>query len=150
VKNREKSVDKVDVYNLKRFVGPQDQWIDRACEELREGRKQSHWMWFIFPQMAGLGTSDNAIRYGISSCQEAEAYSKHSILGPRLRHCTQLVMRVKGHPIEYIFGNIDTRKFRSSMTLFANAAPDGKIFADALQKFFAGIPDQMTIDLLKS
>jgi len=133
---------------LKRFVDAQNRWFERACRELSEGHKQSHWMWFIFPQLRGLGSSAMANRYGISSRQEAEAYLGDPILGPRLTHCTQLVMLVEGHSIEQIFGNPDDLKFRSSMTLFANTAAENKIFKDALQKYFGGKQDQLTINRL--
>ncbi len=135
-------------YDLQRFVDAQNGCFERVCEELREGHKQSHWMWFVFPQISGLGHSPMANRYAISSRKEAEAYLRNPILGPQLRHCTQLVVLVKGLTIEEIFGNPDYLKFRSSMTLFANATSENQIFKDALQKYFAGEPDQVTIDLL--
>jgi uncharacterized protein (DUF1810 family) len=135
-----------DPYNLRRFVEAQNDCFETVCAELREGRKQSHWMWFIFPQLKGLGRSSIAIRYAISSTQEAQAYLEHSILGPRLIHCTELVLRVEGRSVEQIFGTPDDLKFRSSMTLFANAASENTVFKDALQKYFAGEPDQLTID----
>ena len=137
-----------DPYDLQRFVDAQSRCFDRVCRELSEGHKQSHWMWFIFPQLKGLGHSAMALRYAISSRQEAEAYLRNPILGPRLRHCTQLVMVVEGRSIEEIFEAPDDLKFRSSMTLFASTAAEGKIFKDALQKYFAGKPDPLTIDLL--
>lgn len=137
-----------DPYNLQRFVDAQSHCYERVCEELSEGYKQSHWMWFIFPQIAGLGHSAMAERYAISSQQEAEAYLQHPILGPRLRHCTNLVLRIEGRSVEQIFGYPDDLKFRSSMTLFANTVGDNDIFKDALQKFFVGKPDQLTLDRL--
>ncbi len=137
-----------DPYDLQRFVEAQSRWFDRVCKELSEGCKQSHWMWFIFPQLKGLGHSAMANRYAISSRQEAEVYLRDRILGSRLRHCTQLVMLVEGRSIKEIFGKPDDMKFRSSMTLFANTATENKIFKDALQKYFAGKPDQLTIDRL--
>jgi len=137
-----------DPYDLQRFVDAQSRCFDRACRELSEGRKQSHWMWFIFPQLKGLGHSAMANRYAISSRQVAEAYLRNPILGPRLRQCTQLVMLVEGRSIERIFGTPDDLKFRSSMTLFANTAGENKIFQEALRKYFAGKPDPLTIDLL--
>src|SRR5258708_38302448 len=135
-----------DPYDLQRFVNAQSNCFEQVCRELSEGQKQSHWMWFIFPQLKGLGHSAMAIRYAISSLQEAEAYLRNPILGPRLRHCTQLVMLVESRSVDQIFGSPDDLKFRSSMTLFANTAAENKIFKDALQKYFAGIPDQLTID----
>jgi uncharacterized protein (DUF1810 family) len=135
-----------DPYDLRRFVDAQRDCFEQVCSELSQDRKQSHWMWFIFPQLKGLGHSAMADRYAISSLQEAEAYLRHPTLGPRLRHCTQLVMLVAGRSIGQILGSPDDLKFRSSMTLFANTAAENKIFKDALQKYFAGIPDQLTID----
>jgi len=137
-----------DPYDLQRFVDAQSRCFDRVCRELSEGHKQTHWMWFIFPQLKGLGHSAMALRYAISSRQEAEAYLSNPILGSRLRHCTQLVMVVEGRSIEEIFEVPDDLKFRSSMTLFANTAGENKIFKAALQKYFAGKPDPLTIDLL--
>jgi uncharacterized protein (DUF1810 family) len=137
-----------DPYDLQRFVDAQSRCFDRVCRELSEGHKQTHWRWFIFPQFKGLGHSATALRYAISSRQEAEAYLRNPILGSRLRHCTQLVMVVKGRSIEEIFEAPDDLKFRSSMTLFANTAGEDKIFQEALRKYFAGKPDPLTIDLL--
>jgi len=138
-----------DPYDLQRFVEAQSGCYEQVCRELGEGRKQSHWMWFIFPQLKGLGHSSMANRYAISSRQEAEAYLAHPILGPRLRHCTQLVILIEGRSIQQIFGVPDDLKFRSSMTLFANTARENKFCKDALQKYFAGIPDQLTLDRLQ-
>jgi uncharacterized protein (DUF1810 family) len=137
-----------DPYDLQRFVEAQSGCFERVCGELREGRKQSHWMWFIFPQPKGLGSSPMAIRYAISSKQEAAAYLDHPVLGRPLRHCTELVVSVDGRSIKQIFGVPDDLKFRSSMTLFANATPENGIFKDALDKYFAGKADQLTIDRL--
>jgi len=137
-----------DPYDLRRFVDAQSGCFEQVCRELSEGRKQSHWMWFIFPQLKGLGHSAMANKYAISSRHEAEAYLRHPILGSRLSHCTQLVMLVEGRPIDQIFESPDDLKFRSSMTLFAATATENKIFKDALQKYFAGKPDQLTIDRL--
>lgn len=132
-------------YNLQRFVDAQSHCYERVCRELSEGCKRSHWMWFIFPQITGLGRSAMAEEYAISSLEEAEAYLQHPILGPRLRRCTSLVLSVQGRSVEQIFGYPDDLKFRSSMTLFANTHGDNAIFRDALQKFFAGKPDQLTL-----
>ena len=137
-----------DPYDLARFVDAQRRMFDIACEELRQGRKQSHWMWYVFPQIKGLGSSPMAIKYAISSIVEADAYLGHPILGPRLRHCTGLVMLIKGRSIEQIFGYPDDLKFRSSMTLFANTTSENQIFKDALQEYFAGKLDQLTLDRL--
>jgi len=134
-----------DPHNLQRFVDAQSRCYDQVCEELSEGYKQSHWMWFIFPQLKGLGHSPMANHYGISSLQEAEAYLQHAVLGPRLRHCTDLVVRTEGRSVEEIFGEPDDLKFRSCMTLFAQTAGDAAIFKAVLQKFFAGQPDPLTL-----
>src|SRR5437879_11108133 len=109
-----------DPCDLQRFVDAQSGSFERACEELQKGRKQSHWMWFIFPQLRGLGRSSMAERYGISSLQEAEAYLNHSLLGSRLRLCTELVLKIEGRSAEQLFGAPDDLKFRSCMTLFAS------------------------------
>jgi uncharacterized protein (DUF1810 family) len=127
----------VDPYDLQRFVDAQDEDYEQVCAELRSGRKTGHWIWFIFPQLRGLGHSSMSVKYGISSQQEAVAYLKHPVLGPRLEECTRLVNLVEGRTIDQIFGGIDTLKFRSSMTLFAGAAPENPIFKDALDKYFA-------------
>jgi len=135
-------------YDLHRFVDAQSGCFEQACRELSEGQKQSHWMWFIFPQLRGLGQSAMAKRYAISSRQEAEAYLRNPILGSRLRHCTQLVMLVKGRSIDQIFGAPDDLKFQSSMTLFANTSGEDKIFQEALRKYFAGKHDSFTVERL--
>ena len=137
-----------DPYNLFRFVQAQKSVFEQACAELAEGRKQSHWMWFIFPQIKGLGHSFTATEFAISSREEAEAYLRHPILGSRLRRCTQLVLNVEGRSIEDIFGYPDYLKFRSSMTLFANATQENRVFKDALQKYFGGEPDPLTLERL--
>ena len=136
-----------DPYNLDRFVHAQDGIYERVREELRAGRKTSHWMWFIFPQLRGLGQSQMAHTYGIASRAEAEAYLNHPVLGQRLRECTRLVNAVQGSSVEEIFGYPDDLKFRSSMTLFA-AGPNGQVFETALEKYFAGQPDRRTLELL--
>ena len=128
-----------DPHHLQRFVDAQDPVYSSVCAELRRGRKQSHWMWFVFPQLRGLGSSAMAAKFAIASRQEAEAYLEHPILGPRLRECTRLVNLVEGRPIDQIFGYPDDLKFRSSMTLFASVeGGDTQIFKDALQRYFAG------------
>src|SRR6266481_10159658 len=137
-----------DPYDLQRFVDAQSHCFTQVCRELSEGHKQSHWMWFIFPQLRGLGHSAMANRYAISSRQEAEAYLKNPILGSRLRHCTQLVMLVEGRSIDQIFGVPDDLKFQSSMTLFANTSGEDKIFQEALRKYFAGKHDSLTVERL--
>ena len=137
-----------DSHNLQRFVDAQNPDYEQVCSELRAGHKRTHWIWFIFPQLKGLGRSETASYYGIASRQEAEAYLAHPILGPRLRECTRLVNAVEGRSIDQIFGYPDNLKFRSSMTLFASTATENQIFEDALQKYFAGEPDQRTVELL--
>ena len=138
-----------DPFNLQRFVEAQRDEINIVRTELAGGRKQSHWMWFIFPQLRGLGQSWAANHYGISGSAEAEAYLDHPRLGPRLIDCTQLVNHIKGRSAEEIFGDIDAMKFRSSMTLFSVAAEDQTIFHDALEQYFSGQRDVRTIELLK-
>lgn len=137
-----------DQFNLERFVTAQHDEIDRACAELMQGYKEGHWMWFVFPQLRGLGKSWMAKHYAISSRAEAEAYLRHPILGPRLVQCTELANLVEGGYVEEIFGGIDSMKFRSSMTLFAEVGRDRPAFARALSKYFAGQPDRLTLDLL--
>jgi uncharacterized protein (DUF1810 family) len=137
-----------DPYNLQRFVDAQSSVIEQVISELRQGRKRGHWMWFIFPQISGLGHSATAARFAISSRQEAEAYLNHPILGPRLRECTRLLTLVEGRSIQEILGYPDDLKFRSSLTLFARVAPDSWIFQDALDKFYDGEPDGMTLERL--
>ena len=137
-----------DAYNLQRFLDAQEGVYDTVLSELRAGRKSSHWIWFIFPQIAGLGHSEMARQFAITSLDEAKAYLRHPILGPRLRACTQLVLEVNGRSAEEIFGYPDHLKFRSCMTLFLTAAPDHTLFNDALIKYFDGKPDQLTLDIL--
>jgi uncharacterized protein (DUF1810 family) len=129
-------------------VGAQAPVYDRVCAELRSGRKRSHWMWFIFPQIAGLGSSPMAQRYAISSPQEAQAYLKHPVLGGRLQECTRLVLDVEGRSALEILGSPDDMKFCSCMTLFARAAPEEPVFRDALQKYFDGKEDPLTLGRL--
>ena len=130
-----------DPFNLERFVDAQAPVYDEVCRELKAGRKQSHWMWFIFPQIAGLGQSPISVRFAIASLDEAKAYLAHPILGARLRECARLILDVEGRTAREIFGSIDEMKLRSSMTLFAHAAPDGDLFQRCLGKYFAGSPD---------
>jgi uncharacterized protein (DUF1810 family) len=137
-----------DPYDLQRFVDAQSGVYEQVCRELEEGRKQSHWMWFIFPQLRGLGHSAMANRYAISSRDEAEAYLAHPLLGTRLRQCTSLVMALEGRSIEQIFDEPDNLKFHSSMTLFSRVDSESELFTNALKKYFAGKPDQLTLDRL--
>ena len=140
--------DNVDQYNLQRFVEAQGPTFGQVTSELRAGKKMSHWMWFIFPQIRGLGRSPTAIEYAISGLDEARAYLRHPVLGPRLKECTELVLLVVNRPVAQIFGSPDDMKFRSCMTLFAQVSPQGNIFVKALQKYFRGVPDQLTLDRL--
>ena len=138
-----------DPHDLQRFVDAQAPVFERVRSELREGRKASHWMWFVFPQVEGLGSSELARRFAISSREEAEAYLAHPVLGPRLLECTRLVNLVERRPIGQIFGSPDDMKFRSSMTLFAHVAPGNGVFQEALQKYFGGQPDPATLERLR-
>ena len=136
-----------DPYHLQRFVEAQESVYADVRAELSAGRKRSHWMWFVFPQVAGLGFSAMAQRFAIGSRAEALAYLAHDILGPRLIECTGLVMGVAGKSIHDILGSPDDLKFRSSMTLFG-AVSDNPLFAEALARYFAGVRDQATLDIL--
>jgi uncharacterized protein (DUF1810 family) len=135
-----------DFYRLARFVDAQERAFDQACAELRAGAKRGHWMWFVFPQIEGLGASETARRFAISCRAEAEAYLRHPVLGPRLRECAELVNGVNGRSAREIFGHPDDLKFHSSMTLFASVASDGAVFERALQKYFAGGLDRLTME----
>jgi len=129
-----------DCFDLHRFVDAQAPVYEQVRREMEAGRKQSHWMWFIFPQIAGLGQSPMSIRFAIASLDEAKAYLAHSVLGARLRECVRLTLDVQGKNAREIFGSVDETKFRSSMTLFAQAAPDEELFQRCLGKYFAGDP----------
>ena len=135
-------------FDLERFVAAQDPVWDDVLAELRRGRKASHWMWFVFPQVAGLGSSAMSQRYAISSLDEARAYLAHPVLGPRLREVVALVLAAEGRDADEIFGSIDARKLRSSMTLFHRAAPDEPLFSAVLDRFFAGRADDATDERL--
>ena len=137
-----------DAYNLQRFLDAQERVYDTVLEELRAGRKSSHWIWFIFPQIAGLGHSAMAQQFAIGSLDEAKAYLQHPLLGPRLRECTQLVLNIEGRTVEEIFGYPDNLKFRSCMTLFMASTTDNTLFKNALHKYFDSQPEQMTLDIL--
>lgn len=137
-----------DVHNLDRFVKAQSEVYRQACSELRAGRKTGHWMWFIFPQLQGLGLSEMARRYAISSLDEARAYLEHPVLGPRLRECAQLLILIPSEGIREIMGDPDDLKLRSSMTLFAKATSDNDIFLEVLRKYFQGETDPLTEQLL--
>jgi uncharacterized protein (DUF1810 family) len=137
-------------WGLERFVEAQEGVYAEVVEELRAGWKRGHWMWFIFPQIRGLGHSPMAERYAIGSREEAAAYLQHAVLGPRLRECTRLVVDVKGKTVKEIFGFPDDLKFRSCMTLFARATKDNEIFKEAAEKYFGGAWDRLTLERLKS
>jgi uncharacterized protein (DUF1810 family) len=138
-------------YDLERFVRAQEGVYEQACSELRAGRKRSHWMWFIFPQIHGLGSSEMAVLYAISSIEEAKAYLEHPVLGQRLREATGITLEIKGKTAEEIFGYPDNLKFHSSMTLFAQAAEiseEDLVFSQALDKYFGGREDAGTMERL--
>lgn len=139
-----------DPYDLQRFVVAQQPVYNKVCEELRQGCKRSHWMWFIFPQIQGLGHSPMARKFALSSLAEANAYLEHPLLGTRLRACCQLVAAVENRSIDEIFGSPDNMKFRSSLTLFALAAPHDPLFDDCLRKYFGGDPDPATLAQLQA
>lgn len=145
-----------DPYNLRRFLDAQNQQLnpasgsiyDEACRELTAEFKEGHWMWFVFPQIKGLGKSALSRQFAISSLAEAKAFLDHPILGPRLRECVGLMNRIQGRTAEQILGGIDEMKFRSSMTLFSRATNDNEIFLAALEKYFQGKPDNATLERL--
>ncbi len=137
-----------DPYDLQRFVDAQKDVFDAVCAELAAGRKRGHWMWFIFPQLKGLGRSSTAQFYGISGREEAEEYLRHPVLGQRLRRCTQLLLGVQGRSISEIVGSPDDMKFRSCMTLFAEVAQDKQVFVEAVKKYYDGKFDDWTLSHL--
>jgi uncharacterized protein (DUF1810 family) len=139
-----------DRYGLERFVAAQNQagTYDAAVDELRSGRKRSHWMWFVFPQIAGLGQTPTSRKYAISSLDEARAYLAHPVLGRRLIECAEILGQHRGRSAEEIFGGIDAMKLRSSMTLFAYADSANPIFVQVLEAYFGGVPDEATERLL--
>ena len=135
-------------FDLERFVHAQDPVYASVLDELDSGHKRTHWMWFIFPQIAGLGSSAMARKYAIASTDEAAAYLAHPVLGKRLRECSARVLALHGHDIGAIFGSPDDRKFHSSMTLFSEVAPDEAVFQDCINEFFDGLSDEATLDRL--
>jgi len=143
-------VNDPDQFDLQRFIEAQDRVYDNVLAELRNGAKRSHWIWFVFPQLRGLGRSDTAQHYGISSLDEARAYLAHPVLGARLRECTGLVAAIGGRSVDEIFGWPDNLKVRSSMTLFAHATDDNAGFREVLDKFYDGEEDPVTVELLNS
>lgn len=137
-----------DPHDLARFVTAQEGIYEDALAEIRRGHKESHWMWFVFPQVAGLGVSPTAQYYAIGSLAEARAYLAHPVLGPRLTACADAVLGVEGRTAHEIFGSPDDLKLRSSMTLFAQVAPGDSVFRRVLTRYYAGKPDQRTLELL--
>lgn len=145
------SSERADPFDLRRFVDAQDRVYDTVLAELRSGRKRSHWIWFVFPQLQSLGRSPTAIRYGIASLAEAKAYLGHQVLGPRLRECARVVAGVRGSSADEIFGWPDNLKVRSSMTLFARAAESAEVQADfraVLDRLYDGVEDALTVEQL--
>ena len=137
-----------DPYDLERFVEAQRGVFEQACAELRRGRKAGHWIWFIFPQIAGLGFSGMSQWYSIRSLDEARAYLAHPVLGVRLREICEIVSGIKDKTAHEIFGSPDDMKLRSSMTLFARAAEDDAVFIEVLRKYFGGVEDERTVELM--
>jgi uncharacterized protein (DUF1810 family) len=142
---REKENEMAESFNLQRFLDAQAPVYRQVLAELGAGAKRSHWMWFVFPQIAGLGRSETARFFAVGSRAEAAAYLAHPILGPRLRECCRLAIAVEGRSAREIFGSPDDMKFRSSLTLFAAVAPDDTVFSEALRKFFGGEADAATL-----
>ena len=137
-----------DPYNLSRFLKAQGPVYEQALAEIRAGRKRTHWMWYVFPQFAGLGHSPTSVHYAVASSDEAETYLAHPILGPRLIECAEAVLENEGRSASDIFGSPDDLKLRSSATLFAAVAPDGSVFHRIIDKFFDGEQDVRTIELM--
>ena len=138
-----------DQYNLERFVKQQEHSYDTAYRELSAGSKQSHWMWWIFPQIVGLGMTSTSVEYSIKSMEEAKAYLEHPVLGKNLRDISSLLLSIKQNNASIVFGYPDDLKLRSSMTLFAEAAPDEEVFQKVLDKFFSGKKDTRTLVILR-
>jgi uncharacterized protein (DUF1810 family) len=137
-------------HDLDRFVDAQAPIYDVALAELRAGAKRSHWMWFIFPQLAGLGSSDTARRFAIASLEEADGYLRHPVLGPRLIECAEAVLAVQGRSAHEVFGSPDDRKLHSSATLFSRVSTAGSVFHRLLERYFNGAPDAKTLALLEN
>lgn len=135
-----------DTFHLQRFVDAQDTGgvYDAAVRELRAGRKQTHWMWFVFPQVAGLGRSPTAVRFAVAGLPEARAYVAHPVLGPRLLRCARVLTELPLTDAAQVLGPVDAQKLQSSMTLFARAAPGERVFQDVLEQYFAGVADDGT------
>jgi uncharacterized protein (DUF1810 family) len=139
-----------DVFDLQRFIDAQARDYPSVIDELSAGRKRSHWIWYVFPQIRGLGESAMSRQYAISGRDEARCYWEHPVLGARLRECTQLVLNLRGRTADEIFPYPDSLKFRSCMTLFERCAADPAIFREALLKYFGGEPDRLTLDILET
>ena len=137
-----------DPFNLSRFVRAQEDDYQQALSEIRRGRKRTHWMWYIFPQVEGLGSSPTSREYSIKGIEEAKAYLEHAVLGPRLLECAEAVLQVEGRSAAGIFGFPDDLKLRSSVTLFRCVSPPGSVFERVLEKYFDGEPDAATLRLL--
>ena len=140
--------DNPDSHDLKRFLGAQEGVYERALSELRAGRKRTHWMWYIFPQIGGLGMSETAKRYSIKSIEEAREYLEHPVLGPRLLRCAEAMLALEGRSVSEIFGSPDDLKLRSCMTLFARVAEPGSVFVRVLEKYYKGVQDEKTLSIL--
>jgi uncharacterized protein (DUF1810 family) len=138
----------MDPYDLERFVQAQERDYSQALSEVRRGRKVSHWMWYIFPQFEGLGSSWTSRRYSVKSVEEAKAYLNHPVLGPRLVECARAVVDVQGRSALEIFGSPDDMKLRSCATLFASVSPQGSVFHEIIDKYFGGQPDERTLRLI--
>ena len=139
-----------DPFDLQRFVDAQEAVYEDVVAELRAGRKRSHWMWFVFPQLRELGRSSTAVHFGIRSRDEAVAYLEHDVLGPRLRRCAQLAAGSGAVTAQALMGSVDALKLRSSMTLFAGVTDHSRDFVDVLEKYYDGEPDPLTVELLGS
>ena len=137
-----------DPHNLNRFVQAQEHDYDQALSEIRAGRKRSHWMWYVFPQFTGLGSSPTSAHYAIESVQEATAYLAHPVLGPRLLECADAALQIEGRSALEVFGSPDDMKLRSSATLFASVSAEGSVFHRIIDKYFAGEKDVRTIELM--
>jgi len=137
-----------DPHNLNRFVQAQEHDYDQALGEIRAGRKRSHWMWYVFPQFTGLGSSPTSAHYAIKSVQEATAYLAHPVLGPRLLECADAALQIEGRSALEVFGSPDDMKLRSSATLFASVSAEGSVFHQIIDKYFGGEQDVRTIELL--
>jgi uncharacterized protein (DUF1810 family) len=137
-----------DPHNLNRFVQAQERDYDQALSEIRAGRKRSHWMWYVFPQFTGLGSSPTSEHYAIKSVQEATAYLAHPVLGPRLLECAEAALQIEGRSALEVFGSPDDMKLRSSATLFASVSPEGSVFHRIIDKYFAGEKDVRTVELM--